>query len=297
MTRRRNLEQHRQSLAEIRDIMNSMKTLAYMETRKLARFLEAQHAVVRSIEAVAADLLSFHPETLPEVKETTPVYLLIGTERGFCGDFNHALINSLETTLHTQAENSPMLIAVGHKLYTLLEEDERVVSRIDGVSVVDEVTSMLLRVVSELTALQDKHGVLTVYCIYHSDNDGILTHKLLPPFDRFLHCTPGFPLPPVLNQSPKAFLIELTEHYLFAALHEMLYTSLSAENHYRVAHLEGAVRHLDDESEDLTKQCNTLRQEEIIEEIEVILLSAASLGEIPGKRSDEHFRSDTHNNK
>jgi len=70
MTRRRHLEHHRQSLAEIRDIMNSMKTLAYMETRKLARFLDAQHAVVQSIEDVAADLLSFYPETLPEAQET-----------------------------------------------------------------------------------------------------------------------------------------------------------------------------------------------------------------------------------
>jgi F-type H+-transporting ATPase subunit gamma len=59
----------------------------------------------------------------------------------------------------------------------------------------------------------------------------------------------------------------------------MLYTSLMMENHHRVTHLEGAVKHLDDQSEDLARQGNTLRQEEIIEEIEVILLSAASLGE------------------
>ena len=54
MTQRRNLEHHRHSLAEIRDIMNSMKTLAYMETRKLGSFLDAQHTVLQSIEEVAA---------------------------------------------------------------------------------------------------------------------------------------------------------------------------------------------------------------------------------------------------
>ena len=92
MTRRRKLELHRHGLAEIRDIMNSMQTLAYIETRKLARFLDAQHAVVQNIKDVAADLLSFYPEILPEATEATPVYVLIGTERGFCGDFNHALL-------------------------------------------------------------------------------------------------------------------------------------------------------------------------------------------------------------
>jgi len=59
--------------------------------------------------------------------------------------------------------------------------------------------------------------------------------------------------------------------------YEIFYTSLLAENHQRVQHLEGAVKHLDDESAKLRRQINARRQEEIIEEIEVILLSAASL--------------------
>ena len=288
MTRRRNLEHHRHSLGEIRDIMNSMKTLAYMETQKLARFLDVQHAVVRSINEVAADFLSFHPETLPEAKEATPVYLLIGTERGFCGDFNHALLRHLETALQAHPSDSPMLIAVGRKLHTLLEGDAHVVALIDGASVVEEVTSLLNQVVSELTTLQDKHGVLTVFCLYHGSEDGIVMQKLLPPFQRLLHKLPRFPHPPVLNQSPREFLVELTDHYLFAALHEMLYSSLMVENHHRVAHLEGAVKHLDDKSAELARQCNTLRQEEIIEEIEVILLSATSLDDKPDKR--DHAR-------
>jgi F-type H+-transporting ATPase subunit gamma len=279
MTRRRNLEQHRHGLAEIRDILNSMKTLAYMETRKLARFLGAQHAVVQSIEDVAADLLNFYSETLPEAKETTPVYLLIGTERGFCGDFNHALLKYLESALQEHPSDSPMLIAVGRKLYTLLEGDARVAASIDGASVVEEVTALLNQVVGELASLHKEHGTLTLYGFHHSGEEGIVMQKLLPPFQHLVHRPARFPHPPVLNLSPVEFLIELTDHYLFAALHEMLYTSLMVENQHRVAHLEGAVKHLDDESAELTRQCNALRQEEIIEEIEVILLSAASLDE------------------
>ena len=286
MTRRRDLEHHRQSLTEIRNIMNSMKTLAYMETRKLARFLDAQRTVVQGIEDVASDLLGFYPETLPEVQESTPVYLLIGTERGFCGDFNHALLRELESTLQMRLAGTPRLIVVGRKLYTLMEGDTRVAAMIDGTSMVEGVTSLLNRAVSELMALQDKHGVLTVYCIYHGDGDGIVMQKLLPPFQQFSHKPARFPHPPVMNQSPREVLAALTDQYLFAALHEMLYVSLMVENHYRLAHLEGAVRHLDDESAELMRQCNALRQEEIIEEIEVILLSAASLGEIPDTRDE-----------
>ena len=74
-----------------------------------------------------------------------------------------------------------------------------------------------------------------------------------------------------LSESP---IGGLTEHYLFTLIHWLLYTSLVAENRQRVAHLDSAIRHLDNRSLQLTHLNNVLRQEEIIEEIEVILLSA-----------------------
>jgi len=279
MTRRQDLEHHRHSLGEIREIMNSMKTLAYLETRKLSRFLKAQHVVVSSIEDTAADFLSFHPEALLEVDETTRAYLVIGTERGFCGDFNQTLVRHLESTLETPPVGNSFLIAVGHKLHTLVENDVRVAALIDGASVVEEITVVLNQMVHALSSLQERHGMPTVYGLYHGGNDGIVMQKLLPSFQRYLHQTPRFPHPPALNLSPEEFLLELTEQYLFAALHEMLYTSFMAENHNRLTHLEGAVKHLDDESDELARQCNALRQEEIIKEIEVILLSASSVDE------------------
>jgi F-type H+-transporting ATPase subunit gamma len=82
---------------------------------------------------------------------------------------------------------------------------------------------------------------------------------------------------PALNLAPRAFLLELIEHYLYAVLHAILYASLMAESTRRVRHLEGAVRHLDEEAERLLRRSNALRQEEIIEEIEVILLNAATV--------------------
>lgn len=277
MTRRRELEQHRRSLSEIRDIMNSMKTLAYMETRKLTRFIDAQHAVVQSIESAAASLLSFYPDILPEMKETTSVYLLIGTERGFCGDLNHALIREFELTLQTHAADAPILVLVGRKLHSLLEGDKRVAAAIAGANVVEEVTDLLTQATNELTTIQRKQGGLTLYGLYHNGRDGIVVKRLLPPFEMMPHKPPSFAHPPILNLSAEELLAKLSEHYLFASLHEMLYTALAAENYNRVTHLEGAVKQLDDKSAKLGRQCNALRQEEIIEEIEVILLSASNV--------------------
>jgi F-type H+-transporting ATPase subunit gamma len=278
MSRRHDLDHHRHSLGEIREIMNAMKTLGYMETRKLSRFIHAQQAVVDNMETAAADFLAFYGDTLPEVETEIPVYLLVGTERGFCGDINQSLLSQFETALqHTTHVATPRLLVIGHKLHLLLENDDRISAFIPGANIAEEVSTVLQQLGQELSILQNQFGALTLYGLYHAGEDGIVMNRLLPPFQSLEHKKITYSHPPLLNMSPAEFLLELTDHYLFAALNEMLYTSLMAENHRRVMHLEGAVQHLDEESLELKRKSNALRQEEITEEIEVILLSADSL--------------------
>jgi F-type H+-transporting ATPase subunit gamma len=69
-------------------------------------------------------------------------------------------------------------------------------------------------------------------------------------------------------------LSELTGHYLHAALNEVLYESLMAENRQRQAHMDRALQRLDDDCARLRLAYNTQRQEEITEEIEILLLAA-----------------------
>lgn len=285
MTHRRELEQRRHTLGEIRDIMNSMKTLAYIESRKLGRFLDAQRAVVTHIEAMAADFLGFYPKLLPRTDEATHVFLLLGSERGFCGDFNETLLRRLEYHVREHSIDTPRLIVTGSKLGNHLEGDPRVVTYIDGANVAEEAEKTLAIIIDTLTDLQAKEGAVSLAVLYHDpDREQIVTTEVLPPFEQYRDTAPRFPHPPVLNLPPAAFLAELIDHYLFAALHEIMYVSLMAENIRRVRHLEGAVQHLDDKSANLLHQSNALRQEEIIEEIEVILLSASSLDESRHKR-------------
>ncbi len=278
VTRRRELELRRHTFGEVREIMNSMKTLAYMETRKLARFLDAQRAVVKHTEAMAADFLGFFPETLPFVEDSLPVYLLIGSERGFCGDFNDLLLHHLESHAGDRNIEKPLLIASGSKLAMRLEHDPRVVALLEGANVVEEVEKTLDQIVHTLSGLQAQHGTLSLSVLYHDpDKEQISVAEVLPPFESYRNITPQFSHPPLINLPPEEFLVELIDNHLFATLHKIMFVSLMAENLRRVQHLEGAVQHLDDKSEDLLRVCNALRQEEIIEEIEVILLSATGL--------------------
>lgn len=281
MSRRQNLDHHYHSLKEVQDIMNSMKTMAYIENHKLPAFIEAQTAVVTSIEQASRDLLSCHPDILPSAAPDCSVLILIGSERGFCGDFNHALARELGGL---QAKET-VLISVGHKLNVLLEDNHRRFAALDGVSVAEEISTLIQQLVSELSALQQEHGMLSVSCLYH-DQDAIRLQQLLPPFHDLLAQPVVQTSPPLLNMTADALLLELSDQYLFAVLHQILFISLLQENHFRINHLDGAVKYLDKQLAELTRQSYALRQEEIIEEIEVILLSAASLSDIHPGQSD-----------
>lgn len=277
MSRRRSIEKRRHSLREIADIMNSMRTLAYMETRKLSKFVSAQQAVVKNLESVAQDLLYHYPDLLPRSGQRDTLILLMGSERGFCGNFNHAVINEIEHIPSGEYHQTYKLITVGDKLHTLLENDARLAVSIQGANVSEEITLVLDRLAEEISTLQ-REQLVRVVCLYHDTMDGVAVQQLLPPFQQLDISTTAHRYPPVLNLTPAAFFSELMDHYLFAVLHAMLFTSLMMENRHRLNHLQRAVNHLDKQVEELERRSNMLRQEEIIEEIEVILLDISNLG-------------------
>jgi len=281
MSRRLDLDNHHHSLNEIIKILDAMKMLAYMETHKLGTFLDTQHRAIDAITSAANDFLSFYPEALLNESEVIPVYLLIGSERGFCGDFNQELVDYIAQYLNIPSNVKPALLTVGRKLHNLMQDDVHVYAQIDGANVVEDVPNVLEQTVQILTKLQKQQPLMSLYCLYHSGDQGIIAKKLLPSFQQKSQQPPSFPYPPELNLSPADFLIKVAEQFLFTALHEIFYTSLLEENYNRIMHLEGAVKHLESKADELTQQCNILRREEITEEIEVILLNASSFDDLP----------------
>ena len=90
--------------------------------------------------------------------------------------------------------------------------------------------------------------------------------------------------PPHLNLEPSRFLAQLTSQYLYAVLHDVFYASLMAENRKRLEHMDNSIRRLEKDEAKLRMRYNALRQEEIIEEIEIIMLSVDALteeGDVP----------------
>jgi F-type H+-transporting ATPase subunit gamma len=279
MSQSRELQLHIAQMEEIRSILNSMKNLALIEIHKLARFQTMQGQAVANIENAALDFLDFYPLSVAD-DNATPICILVGAERGFCGDFNESLINTIE------AEAYSGIIAIGSRLCNrLVDNPLEVIASIEGANVAEEVPAILNRLIDTISSLPVSSGdinratnaaaTLQLTVVYHDNIPGQINQRqILPPFPQQQQRTLRYGNPPVLNLEPSDFFSDLTDHYLFAVLHEIFYISLMAENQRRLQHLEGAVKHLDDETVNLRRKSQIYRQEEITEEIEVILLNS-----------------------
>lgn len=282
MSRRRAIEEHRRNLEDIRGILAAMRNLALMETQKLTAYLGTLGRIARHIEATAAEFFAAHPEERPRPEEASRLYVLVGSERGFCGDFNEALVEGLAAEPAGAPARAPRVVAVGSRLCEKLEEDHRVVARLTAPTVSEEIPSALVALVDALQRAQGGEGrcdPLDLTILHQSPEAGGAKVVVRRPLAGLEGAAPRRAYPPVLTLPPRVFVASLMEQYLLAVLYDAFSRSLMAEHQRRFQQMDQALQHLDKQTAALRLRSNSLRQEEITEEIEVIMLSAQSLAE------------------
>ncbi len=282
--RRRELESRLTALGEIREIMAAMKNLSFMEAHKLSGFVECQRQVVTTIERAAADFLHAWPDLLPASRPAQVIFVVIGSERGFCGDYNEELLDAVED--HCLRFNCQVqLLPVGSKLCSQLEGDERLIHPLAGASVAEEVPEVLQQTVTVINQLERQQQAAAWFGLHHSSPGSPRLTSLLPPFQQLRSEAEPLRGAPLTYLEPGALLPRLVDQYLLALLNAMFFDALLAEHQQRVQHLAGAMDRLDESCQELERRRNALRQEEITEEIEMIMLSAAAIEEVTGLKS------------
>lgn len=278
MSKRSQIQHHVQKLGEIGDIMRAMRNVSFMETHKLARFLNQQRQVLASIEQACADFGSFYPECYIEADHMNRLFLAIGSERGFCGDFNDSIVTALHVQQAKLGSEPTQVLLVGSRLVTKIGNDcPNVAGHLEAPSVVEEVQSVLMAVVEKLMSMHSNAVTspqLIVTVLYHEDGTDGVTIREVPPVGAFRKQVSPEGFPPLIQLRKENLYAELAQHYLWAQMHHIFYSSLMAENRSRLRHMEQAIQRLEEKTADLQRHQNILRQEEITEEIEVIMLNA-----------------------
>jgi F-type H+-transporting ATPase subunit gamma len=281
MTRRQDLERHLDTLNDLVSILTAMKNLALVEMRKLAHLRANHEHVVSTITRAAQDFLAHHPALAPPRAAGPPVLLAIGSERGFCGNFNDLVMEA--AAAFRAGHPLATVVPVGSRLISHMQADPGSAVRLEGASAAEEVPAVLMRTLDALQNMRppEAGAGLNLWAVHHDMDQGAVRLEEITAIRPNTGQPAEFATPPVVNMDPARFLVELIEQHLFALLTRIFYSSLMSENRFRLAHMENATRRIETRAEDMTRRRNILRQEEVTQEIELIVLSAEALEDEP----------------
>jgi F-type H+-transporting ATPase subunit gamma len=257
------------ALSDIEEIVTAMRSLAFVELRRLLETIAHQGETLAAVERAIRELLAHHPQPLSESAAGGDVLLAIGSERGFCGDFN----SQIATALTQPPATGPRLLVVGARLDLALADAGIGHEALKGATVSEEVPHVLQQIAAALRRNGDSGTTTSGLVVLHHDSDGSLVRERLLPSP----APPRMPEPrtPLQLQLPPRELFQaLMDQYLLGRLNAALLASLHAENHRRLEHTGAAIDRLDRELDVVQRQRRRARQEAITQEIEIMLLGA-----------------------
>ena len=257
MSRYRELSEHLKGLQEMRAILAGMRTLAAVELQRVTRLQDASEQLRQGLEAAVAAHFAARPP--PPATANAGVCVLLGSEKGLCGDFNERL-------LAAATGDAQPLVLVGAKLAAIALQMPAVAARCPGALAADDVGPVLTDLAQTLARLNAAGGRLEVLC-HEPQQHRVRRMAVLPPPTGGTSAAAA----PRLQLPAAQFEAALLEQYLFAVFNGLLIGSLLVENQQRIAHLQAALQRLDDRCEELRQHQRQARQEQIIEEVEVAL--------------------------
>lgn len=265
MTQRREIDARLALYDDLSGILGAMRSFALAELHRIARREEAQQQVV---QALLHPLHAVSPFLPPQAACGSNAWLLFGSTRGFCGSFNEDILHAWQAA---DGIARPTIV-VGDRLAATMPENIRLISvqgaegGLDAAPAIDRI----LEAVKRLRSMAGESCGL-VACLH--DEEKVRIQRLLPlPAPRN-----DQHLPPLMNEPAPKVAAGVAEHFLFHTLLSMLLRSIKMENRMRLMQMENALRHLENGSEDLKRQLNRLRQEEIVEEIELMVRERTSM--------------------
>ncbi|HET7331102.1 F0F1 ATP synthase subunit gamma [Dyella sp.] len=269
MARWRELARHSRALEEIGTIMSAMRSLAFIEARRLAEGTLRQAQTVDAIRTAIDNLGAHYPAARPSVVPQRDILILIGSERGLCGDFDERVASHPDVS---RQSSDGVRIAVGSRLCQLL--DERGVTHLPmaGAAVIEDIPGVMSHIATSVQAsTQADHDNTNGLIVIHHDDEGNLhAGRVLPATGATR--APCWRNKPQLQLPPPQLYGVLVEHYVFASLNAILLASLLAENRRRLDQMSAALDRLHERIDNLDRRRRRARQEAITEEIEIILL-------------------------
>lgn len=273
------LGERRELLAELRQIVQAMKNLAFAELQRVGRVLPAQ---AQARDAVRQGLASLPTGAVARGPAThVAAWLVIGAERGLCGAFNARLAQ--EVAGLTPQDPAPAVLVASHRLAESLDALPGI-QPVPGCPGLEDADAVLDAWVARILAATAAGGEAWLLATQES---GPVRRRLWPWQP---DAAPGGVVDAPWRLLPLPDLATALERqWLRLELQAALLASLEEENRWRLAQMQRAQDHLDELAATLRQQLARLRQADITNELETLVASQPGTAG-PGPSSIATFR-------
>lgn len=269
-----------------------MKNISAVNVTHYERRVQATRQYFSTIEEGFQIFLQTSPLDILEKIETQNrnnhqkgfAAVIIGSEKGLCGEFNEKLIHFFHRQVAPKGEVT--LIAIGHKIAQRLENYP--MRTYEFPSTHEEISDLLreLLVTMNLWLKEKKIGEINFY--YHHLISGMhyepKTDQIFPLNIDWLTSLKQKPWDsvslPVYKMDTETLFYELTQELLYISMYRAFIESLASENASRLRSMEAAEKNIDTQMADLQKNYQRQRQAEITDELADILAGFEALKEL-----------------
>ncbi|GAB4188394.1 MAG: F0F1 ATP synthase subunit gamma [Simkaniaceae bacterium] len=269
---------------DLSSVVRTMKSIAAVNIRHYEKAVRSVREYFHSIELGFQILVHNHPEILSieqrEAKVKIIGTIVIGSERGMCGEFNDRLHHYFTRILQEQQKEMPQVhvLSIGeHITYRL--EDKFQVKSFAFPSSFEGVGELLWSLLEVIADWREVYQIEEIRLFYNRMVSGSAYEpamlQVLPLDLRWLfelkqrkwesRTIPTFSIP------WEELFAELVQEYIYISLYRGFAESLASENASRLRAMHAAQQNIEDHLKELEKGYHQQRQNSITEELFDIL--------------------------
>lgn len=269
MTRLAEIESHIGSMAELREIVGAMRSLASMRVQEAQRMLPPirRYAETMAAGIGAALLLVPKPRPLRGAARGRRALVVCTAEHGFVGGFNERILDAAQASLRS---NDALFVLGSRGAASVRERGWQTVWTCPMATRPEGAPATTRRLTAELyrgIAAGNLTRVEVMFACHRQSGGTTIEERRVFPLDLAGLSAAHPRQPPLHNLPPAELLKKLIADYVFALLTEAAVESLASENAARFAAMQAAHDNVSNKLEQLRQDARQARQTEITTEL------------------------------
>lgn len=264
------LKQRIKSITVIKKITHAMRLISMSSHSKLKKHVESLHAYKQHLLPILC-ALEYHtqPEEQISTKYQKTAYIIIGSEKGLCGNFNNLLFNFIEKSLSPSKLSPATVITVGKRATEFMRKKDIKLYKMYNKFTQSKIDSIAEHLYQDILKLKKDHQ--EIICLYNYPR----TFFLQEPIQEVVF--------PVTNYECKTTITNLDEYHwpqdskevskaIFNNLMKLnilrlLSQSMMAEQSARFISMDSSTQNAENLLKSMNLLYNKLRQAKITKEL------------------------------